>query len=129
GLDVGLGRTFWSTTFVFATPAIAIEPRWYYNILKRNSRDKVTEGNAANFLTLRTALRPGWFVISNSKGIQPLNDVCFLPTWGIRRTEGKHLTYEAVAGLGFRYIITEQTSRFRNYGGLALNVHLRIGFR
>jgi len=117
-----------STGFLL-TPGISLEPRWYYNLNKRQAKSKDTEGNSGNFVSLKTSFHPDWFVISNYSDVTVFNQILIIPTWGIRRCLGKHFTYEAGIGIGYRYVFDDHIGFDESGGETALNIHLRIGYR
>lgn len=111
------------------TPVITVEPRWYYNLNKRKSLTQNISGNSANFLTIQVSYHPNWFVISNYDNLQIADQISLIPTWGIKRNIGRHLTYEAGLGLGVRYYFAKSAGYSKDEFNAALNVHLRIGYR
>lgn len=130
GLDAGIwGGSFYPKTGYLMTPVIRFEPRWYYNLGKRVRKSRTISGNSGNFLSLQTNYHPNWFVISNYDNIEVADQVSIIPTWGIRRNIGKHFTYETGIGLGYRYIFAKSVGYAENEGEMALNLHLRIGYR
>jgi hypothetical protein len=48
---------------------------------------------------------------------------------GIRRNIGSHLTYEAGLGFGYQHILYKSVGFSENEGELAVNLHLRVGYR
>ncbi len=130
GFDSGIwGGTYYDKTGFLLTPVIVLEPKWYYNLGKREKKSKRIDGNSGNFLSLKTAYHPDWFVISNYDNIKIISDLSIIPTWGIRRNLGKHFNYETGIGIGYRYIFAKQAGYFENDSDIALNLHLRIGYR
>lgn len=130
GLDGGLwGGSFYPRTGYVLTPVIALEPRHYYNLANRAEKLRNVSGNSANFLTLRTSIHPAWFYFSNYDNVQVVTDISVVPTWGVRRVEGKHLTYEAGIGLGYQYYFAKKAGYDENVGNAVLNLHLRLGLR
>jgi len=122
GLDGGFrgGSKF----FVFAfAPTINAEPRFYYNLKKRSKKGKSILKNSANFLALEFFYVPNLFVISNTRNVSVTNSLSIIPKWGIKRTIGKHFTYEL--GLGIGYYIDLDDSRFND---TTADLHLRIGY-
>lgn len=107
---------------------ISLEPRYYYNLKKRILKSKNIKGNSANFLALKLSYHPDWFVISNYDNIKVVSDLSIIPTWGIRRVVAKHLSLEAGAGLGYRYIFAKDAGYANNQSEVAFNLHLRIGY-
>ncbi|RZK09618.1 MAG: hypothetical protein EOO46_13300 [Flavobacterium sp.] len=130
GLDAGIfGGSLYEKTGFLLTPVITLEPRWYYNINKRNSHSKNISGNSANFLSLKTSYNPDWFIISNADNLKVVNQISMIPTWGIRRVIGKHFNYEAGFGIGYRYIFAKSAGYLQDESEVAVNVHLRIGYK
>ena len=127
GMNAGVfGGDFYPKTGFLMTPVITAEPRWYYNLEKRQSKSKNISGNSGNFFSIQTSFHPDWFVISNYKNLKTFNLITIIPTWGIKRNVGKHFTYETAIGIGYGH-------QFRkSYGDLeatTLNLHVRIGYR
>lgn len=119
-------------------PVLTLEPRYYYNLEKRNSRGKKTSKNSGNYLSLKTSYHPDWFVLNLDEDITKTADLSIIPTWGIKRQIGNNFTYETGLGLGYRIVY----SKPNYYNGSAQNVddvstnrnqytpylHLRIGY-
>ncbi|MDT0689071.1 hypothetical protein RM549_04695 [Salegentibacter sp. F188] len=130
GLDSGIfGGMFYDGVGFLMAPVITLEPRWYYNLNKRISKSRNIEGNSGNFVSLKTSYNPDWFVISNYDNINVINQVSVIPTWGIKRNLGRHFTYEAGFGVGYRYTFAKSAGYLENEGEAAVNLHLRIGYR
>ncbi|MGM0634558.1 MAG: hypothetical protein ACQESK_00725 [Bacteroidota bacterium] len=130
GLDSGIwGGSYYDDTGYVITPVLTLEPRWYYNLNKRVEKSKNIAGNSGNFVALKTSYHPDWFTISNYDNIAVISDISIIPTWGIRRNIGNHFNYEAGFGVGYRYIFAENAGYSENESEVALNLHLRIGYR
>lgn len=132
--EVGLNAGFWGGSLhpknsYALTPVITVEPRWYYNLNKRASKSKNIAGNSGNFLTVQASYSPNWFAISNNEDAAAVNHFSIIPSWGVKRNIGKHFNYEAGLGFGYRYVFWNNTGRVDNRGELAMNLHLRIGYR
>jgi len=110
-------------TYIMA-PVLTLEPRWYYNIKKRNNKGKKTLNNSANFIALKTSYRPDWFTISNEDNASIPNQISIVPYWAIKRNLGKHFTYETGFGIGY-YWDLDSPNRF---SGITAELHLRIGY-
>ncbi|MCM5661500.1 hypothetical protein [Galbibacter mesophilus] len=130
--EIGLNAGFFSGTFIedgfILTPSITVEPRYYYNIKKRNEKGKSTFHNAATFLALDVTYLPDWFTISNLDNVSVLDNVSFIPKWGIRRNIGKHFNYEVGFGLGYRFYFSDELAHPEDKQELAGDLHLRIGY-
>jgi hypothetical protein len=102
GLEAGFsgGEIRSRNTFLLA-PVITIEPRWYYNLEKRASKNKNIKNNGASFVTASINYYPDWFVISNNSNVIVYDQISIIPKWGIRRNiaESK-FNYELGVGLG-----------------------------
>ena len=120
GLDAGILFTdFEGRSGFLLAPVLTLEPRFYYNLNKRNSKLKDISNNSGTFISLKTSYHPDWFVISDITD-HITSDISFIPTWGIRRNIGVHFNYEAGAGIGYRF--------FSNESEAVGNLHLRIGY-
>lgn len=130
GLDAGIfGGEINDNSGFFLTPVINIEPRWYYNILKRENKNKPINNNSANFLTTSISYHPDWFVISNKNNINIYNQLSIIPKWGIRRNiANSNFNFEAGIGFGYRFYFLKQYGYSKNDGETALDLHLRIGY-
>lgn len=66
GFDAGLllERGDRGSDLIF-TPNITLEPRWYYNLDKRQSKGYQTDANSGNFLSLKVIYNPDWFVLND----------------------------------------------------------------
>ncbi|WP_159022411.1 hypothetical protein [Formosa sp. L2A11] len=132
--EIGLDAGFWGSDVndfngYLLTPILAIEPRWYYNINKRATKNKSTTNNTGNFISIRTSYHPDWFTITNAENLNFIGDFTIIPTWGIRRHIGNHFNYETGIGLGYgRYITTKEDYYYGDKNLLVLNIHLRIGY-
>jgi hypothetical protein len=111
------------------TPIITVEPRWYYNLNKREPKSKRIDGNSGNFISLKTSYHPDWFVISNYDDVNIISDISVIPTWGIRRNIAKQFNYETGIGIGYRYIFAKQAGYLENESDVTINLHLRIGYK
>ena len=127
GMNAGIfGGDFYPKTGFLMTPVITVEPRWYYNLEKRQSKSKNIAGNSGNFVSLQTSYHPNWFVISNYDNLKTFNLITVIPTWGIKRNVGKHFTYETAIGIGYGHQFREG---YGDLEGVSVNLHLRFGYR
>ena len=131
--ELGFDSGIWYNSFMdeevayLLTPVLTFEPRFYYNLNKRNSKSKVITNNNGNFISIKTSYHPDWFVISNYKDVSILSDISIIPTWGLRRNLGTHFSFETGCGIGYSYLLTKEVS-VSDKSGLAANIHLRIGY-
>jgi len=115
----------------FFTPAISLEPRNYYNIQKRGEKGKVTEGNSANYFSLKGTFYPNMFTLPKHDEIYVPNQLKIIPMWGIRR-DFNRLNFEFGAGVGGIYVFKKPIWRdYRNNSrfNITFDLHARIGYR
>lgn len=131
GFDGGIwGGAIYPKTGVVFAPVLTLEPRWYYNLEKRNSRSKRIDGNSGNFISLKSSYLPEAFTFSNyGSDTQIYHHISIVPTWGIRRAIGKRFTFEAGFGVGYMYLFPNREYSFPGSSRLAGNLHLRFGYR
>ncbi|WP_233530585.1 hypothetical protein [Gelidibacter salicanalis] len=130
GLDTGVSISDGNNiTGFLLTPVLTLEPRWYYNLNKRASKSRRTDGNSGNFISIKTTYHPDWFVISNESNLNFITDISIIPTWGIRRNIGDHFNYEAGFGVGYLHYFKKDNVIFISEPDVAVNLHLRIGYR
>jgi hypothetical protein len=115
--DFAVGDQYEGAGFILQ-PVLTIEPRYYYNLRKRNSKGKNISKNSGNYLALKTSYHPDWFVINLDESITKTADLSIVPTWGIKRQIGNHFTYESGIGLGIRMVYLKPNY----YNGNAQNV-------
>lgn len=101
--DVAVGDHYDGAGFILQ-PVITLEPRYYYNLEKRSSQGKQIAKNSGNYISLKSSYHPDWFVINLDEKVTKTADLSIIPTWGIKRTLGKHFTYEAAVGFGLRVV-------------------------
>jgi hypothetical protein len=78
--------------------SLFIEPKYYFNLLKREKKNKNIKNNAGNFISLRTNLN----ILNNLEN----GEVYFYnltPTFGIRRNISSHFNLELHFGYGISY--------------------------
>lgn len=135
--DFFVGDQYDGVGFILQS-VLTLEPRYYYNLEKRNSRGKKTSKNSGNYLSLKTSYHPDWFVLNLDENITKTADLSIIPTWGIKRQIGSNFTYEAGLGLGYRIVYLKPNY----YNGSSQNVddvstnrnqytpylHLRVGY-
>ncbi len=130
GLDSGIFlNNFYEGVGFYVTPVLTVEPRWNYNLKKRAAKSKIIADNNGNFLSLKTSFNPDWFVISNHQNLEIPNQIAFIPTWGLRRNLGQNFNYETGLGIGYRYIFGSNIENLENESEIAVNIHLRIGYK
>ena len=127
GMNAGIfGGDFYPKNGFLMTPVITAEPRWYYNLEKRQLKSKNISGNSGNFVALQTSYHPNWFVISNYDNIKTFNLITIIPMWGIKRNIGKHFTYETAIGVGYGHQFRKE---YGDLSGAIAQLHLRVGYR
>ena len=87
-LGSSLDNFQWRTTM---SPAVTLEPRYYFLMNWRDSRGKYTSGNSAEFLGIPTSVT----LSKNGKGV---GEVAVSPVLGVRRAFAQHWFHEFTAG-------------------------------
>ncbi|GAF02446.1 hypothetical protein [Saccharicrinis fermentans] len=119
------------------TPDVVLEPRLYYNINRRISKEKRIDGNSGNYLAVHLGYRIGELAI-RSKNITVFPSFSVLPMYGLRRNLGKHFNFEFAFGIGHSWTFQEfdyvdyMTSETETYKGtnseLVYGLRLAFGF-
>lgn len=135
GLDAGLfGGSIYKdvnrVNYAFA-PVITLTPRWYYNLKKRLRKGFKIDQNNGNFFGLEISYNPSWFLISNVSNAEVFNQIRIIPKWAIRRTVGRHFSYETGIGLGYRHTFLNDDYYYISSdkkSSLVLDLHVRLGY-
>ena len=119
-----------STDWAIA-PYINVEPRWYYNLQRRANKEKRTDNNSGNYLSMQVGCQPGFGISSNNATFNPA--VYAIPTYGLRRNIGTHFNFETAFGLGYGWVFEEYVrmdgSTFRKTeNGVSYNIRIAIGY-
>jgi hypothetical protein len=101
------------------SPAVSGELRHYYGLRRRVARDKATRNNAGNFLSFTTGYKalPIW-----SKYINDSPVLYLVPAWGMQRSWGKRINFEARFGPAVKY--TPDTDNWT----VSPNIRLNVGY-
>lgn len=122
GINFGMiGGSIHNGTTLISAPSFSLEPRWYYNLVERATKNKNTSKNSADFLTLGVTYFPN----VNTPKYNITSQLTFIPKWGIKRTLGDHFTYEAGFGLGYVVFLDKNYTSNKN---LIADLHLRLGY-
>lgn len=106
-------------------PSISLEPRWYYNIEKRQKLGKSVENNTGNFFGLKTTYNPSsLFTITNSINSFDSSIIRFIPSWGLRRSLGNSFDFELRLGAG--YVSTKSINNQEQ--GFIFDFSIRLGY-
>ncbi|MEW5675079.1 hypothetical protein ABGT15_02070 [Flavobacterium enshiense] len=116
-------------SYYFLVPEVAIEPRWYYNLNKRNEKGKNILNNSGNFISLRNAYASDAFKVGGPSDVDFIPELHLVPSWGIRRNLGKHFNYECSLGLGYRKVFETNNKVNNNNEDVAYNFQARIGYK
>lgn len=121
------GNIYEKPKFVMS-PVLTLEPRWYYNLHDRLMKEKRIDGNSGNYIALKTSWHPDWFGNSTINDVNDLTDLAFVPTWGLRRVIGDHVTFETGIGIGCRLVFGEYVGVRENEIKGVLHLNVRIGY-
>lgn len=109
-LSLGFSYNSNSGSNLLSTPYIREQYRYYYNIEKRNSKDKNIKNNSANFIALNGSyyLKP----IGNSEYVSVYDGFTVAPIWGLQRTYESGINIGLIAGPGYNFGTNERTAGF-----------------
>lgn len=117
-------------------PTIVVEPRYYYNLEKRFNKGKITHNNSGNYLSLGLGYQPGLAIGTENTYAHPA--LSFIPRFGVKRSIGKHFTYETNIGLGYAWVFKKfeypnwNTGAIEEYKetdhGVTFGFQLNIGY-
>lgn len=93
----GFGSNIIYGDYWIVAPVIRVEPRHYYNFLKRAGKGKKTIGNAGNYISLSADWQLRESMGSNARAERTVSVV---PKWGLRRVMGNHFMFEFATGVG-----------------------------
>ena len=92
--------------------SIFLEPKYYFNLTKREKKDKNIENNAGNYISLRANIS-----LLNNLENKEVYFHTLTPTFGIRRNVTSHFNIEFSFGCGLSYLnnmlISEAMPSFR----------------
>jgi hypothetical protein len=126
--EIGLYTEIVKGIGFFMAPELTLEPRWYYNVKKRNSKNLNISNNSANFFTIKTSFRSNVFEISNFDENRAENSIAIIPKWGIRRNIDKNFNYEIGIGIGYLSFINQKYVTLSDSDGITVDAHIRIGY-
>ncbi len=127
-LTVITGGELWGDENLFNfvyVPVITIEPRFYYNLERRQAKSKNIAGNSGDFFSIKSTLFPGMVLFSNHDA-EAIRQLSILPSWGIRRHFAGRFNIEFGLGLGFIINLDPESDASRAGAGGELN--LRVGY-
>ncbi|PIQ21536.1 MAG: hypothetical protein COW65_08545 [Cytophagales bacterium CG18_big_fil_WC_8_21_14_2_50_42_9] len=102
------------------TPTLRLEPRFYYNYLKRAQRGQKVLNNSANFLSL--SIENGFSTYIKDENVKTgTNMISVIPKWGQRRAIGQHFFFEWALGVGASY---NKLNKFK----VAPGIDVRFGY-
>jgi hypothetical protein len=135
--DFTVGDHYEGADFILQ-PVLTVEPKYYFNLKKRNRKGRVISKNTGNYFSIKTSYHPDWFVINLDENITKTADLAIVPTWGMRRQIGNRFTYEAGLGLGYRIVFLKENysngysqnvdDSGKNQNQYVPYLHLRIGY-
>ncbi len=91
------GSAVYYDDYWIIAPVLRVEPRLYYNYIRRAGKNKRVLNNAANYISLSADYQAGVGIGLNAVSYANLSVV---PKWGMRRSIGNHFFFEGAAGIG-----------------------------
>lgn len=106
--------------YVFTT-SIRVEPRYYHNLSKRDSKGKSTSNNAGNYIALELSYVPDLLSSSNRENVEVSKSLYLIPKYGLRRNISSVVSFEFAFGIGYAW-------GEHNVNGTAVALDLRFDF-
>lgn len=103
------------------TTIFSLEPRYYYNVERRISKNKKIINNSANFFALNLVLIPDIGTTTNRDGLGVDKSFALIPKYGFRRMLTDRLNFHFAIGIGYQW--TDKSS-----DGVAVGLDLKIDF-
>lgn len=86
--------------------AARVEPRVYYNLIRRSEKGKNTQYNSSDFIGLAVTYSSGTSIGNLTANPQ----LSFIPQWGIRRQISPRFYFEPSIGYGIVYVLSPKLS-------------------
>lgn len=111
-------------------PGLSLEPRWYFNLKKRQEKGKDIAFNAGNYWSLKAFLLSDSFIIANNDNLELGRDrLHFTANWGLKKNLSENWNYEFGIGLGANLLYKENAAFYENESPIVGSLTLRIGFK
>jgi hypothetical protein len=130
--ELGLGGTYMHSHTIFGgysrygiRPELTVEPRYYYDLVKRHADGKPTVYNSGNYFSLRSSFYPEGLAFGNTYDVPTYLTV--IPMWGLRRHFDSRFSVEASVGAGLRHVFGQKVSVW-NGNEFVINWQLRVGY-
>ncbi len=132
GFGFGLSGDDWAVM-----TQLMLEPRYYYNLKRRSSKNKQIRNNSGNYLSLNMNHLSGNLSIK-SEGVEVFPAISIIPMYGLRRNIGKNFNFEFAFGLGYGWTFKEYTgvdfitnetyTSKKTEQGVSLGLRLSVGY-
>lgn len=111
-------------------PGISIEPRWYYNLDKRNKQGKTIKNNSANYWSVKTFYLSDSFVFATNSAELESDQLNITLSWGFKRNFSNHWHYELGVGLGIDALYDKEAHSLESHNSnLVGSLTVRIGYK
>ncbi len=134
--EIGFGFG-WSGGDWAVMPTLIVEPRYYYNLKRRQKLNKQIRNNSGNYLSAALGYTNGKLAIS-SQGVEVHSTFNIIPMYGLRRNIGNDFNFEFAFGIGYGWTFKDYTSTYygtsqtfnvkETEGGIAYGLRLSIGY-
>jgi hypothetical protein len=117
----GYNMLFGEYSYFVLSPSVSVEPRFYYNLAKREARGRKTALNSGNYLG--TTVSCFFPTINGREGAyRDYYHFGIAPHWGLRRVYGDHFLLEFHAGI--LMLMSSYTNEFL----MGPDLNLKIGY-
>ena len=116
-------------------PILGLEPRWYYNLDRRNRLSKNIKFNAGNYWSLDIDYHLKSILATNQSNYTIENSIYFLHSYGMRRIISKNLYFDGSLYIGYSQVFGYETFPVsnpdfyssQNGGSFYFGLKLRVG--
>jgi len=121
GINMWFYESFGNQPYFY--PSLSVEPRWYYNILKREKKNKSINKNSADFISIKGGFVPEFAHVPIKSGYSFSNSFAIVAGWGLRREIAKNVFAELGIGVGYEFYFGKNAHE----NNLLILPHFRIG--
>lgn len=130
--ELGYADGIWKESHIRSriifSPSVVLEPRWYYNIRKRQENSKDISNNSGNFVAVKARYFADEFIALQPENAVVISSFSLIPTWGHRGNIAKGFYYETALGFGYRFFINEPQNYYDDGVRVDWNFYMRLGY-
>jgi len=110
-------------------PGVSLEPRWYFNLKKRDSKGRDISFNSANYWSVKAFYISDAFIIATNNAELENDKLNVTINWGLKRNLSKKLHYEFGIGLGVDALYQKSNAILATDSPVVGSLTLRLGYK